>query len=146
MDRATFRPDPTIPAHKMTSFEIAAPVATHWRKATCAEVDCPDYRLGWTIPLSSTKPSDIDLFKAKGFRFVSVDSAQGPVLLFEAGQPCFRASIHRTRLDREELFLQRPGDWRVSLQESKSLGKPVIFSSADAFADALHTQLGKFAD
>jgi len=146
MNRETFRPQPTLPAERMVSFEIKAPLATHWRRATCVEVGCPDYQHGWTVAVSVLRPSDRELFRQKGFRFIDIDGGTGPALLFEAGQPCFRASQHRTRMDREEIFLQRPGDWRVPIRQSGALGKPVIFSSPDAFADALHTQLDKFAD
>lgn len=146
LNRETFRITPKIPAEKMTSFEIAAPLSTHWRRASCAEVICPDYHNGWTTPVEALLPGERTRLKAMGFLFVEVPGSDGPVLMFEQGQRCMGASRHRVRADREEIFLQRAGDWRVPLGQSHYIAPVRTFSGADAFADALHTQLDKFAD
>jgi hypothetical protein len=40
-------------------------------------------------------------------------------LVFEAGQECFQSGYHRTRLDREEFFIVRHGDWRQTFSATK---------------------------
>lgn len=146
LNRETFRVAPKIPAEKMTSFEISAPVSTHWRRATCAEVGCADFENGWTTPTAPLLEGERDRLRAMGYRFAEIPGDAGPVLMFEAGQPCFRASLHRVRRDREEVFLQRAGDWRVPIGQAHRIAPVRTFSGPDAFADALHTQLDKFAD
>ena len=49
-----------------------------------------------------------------GRRFTE-DRDQAPgltVFVFEAGQTCFDAGRHQTRLERPELYIVRGGDWR----------------------------------
>ena len=41
------RLEPKLPVHAMKSYDIHAPLASHWRKATCEEVDCEGWRSGW---------------------------------------------------------------------------------------------------
>src|SRR5258708_32124636 len=42
-----FRIPPALPAAAMKTYQIAAPLATHWRKATCEEYGCEQYQHGW---------------------------------------------------------------------------------------------------
>ena len=42
-----FRIDPQLPTDAMKTYSIMAPKSTHFRKATCAEMDCPSYLHGW---------------------------------------------------------------------------------------------------
>jgi hypothetical protein len=137
---------PATPVEKMDSFHILAPLPTHWRRATCAEAGCPKFEHGWAVSADVVTEGDRALFTRRGYRFVQVDGSDGPMLMFEAGQSCFRASEHRIRLDREETFIRRPGDWRVPLQNvERDFGAPpLVFSGADSWADAVHTHLGKF--
>lgn len=44
---SAFRLDPQLPASAMKSYVIAAPRSSHFRAATCAEVECRHYRNGW---------------------------------------------------------------------------------------------------
>lgn len=142
------RATPHVSPEKMVSFHVLAPLDTHWRRASCAEVGCPDHERGWTIAVAAVTLDDVDKFKRLGYRFAAVDGSDGPVLMFEAGQRCFRYTQHRVPLDREEIFLSRPGDWRVPLSrvEHDFGAPPRTFSSAEAFADALHTHLDQFAE
>lgn len=140
MNRPLNRIMPQLPVTAMVTHAIVAPLATHWRPATCEEVDCAHYLNGWGLRTAGVPAADVALAKQSGRKFVVTPDEHGfDVLTFEAGQPCFRASQHRIRIEREELFVKRPGDWRAN---PDGLGaKPLVFSGADAWHDSLGTTL-----
>lgn len=107
------RIQPQMGADAYKTYSIVAPVSTHFRKATCAETDCPDYLHGWRVRVEGLPPEMLHAAKTSGRKFVEVQVAAGETWLhYEAGQPCFRAGEHRMRIDKPELFLVRDGDHR----------------------------------
>lgn len=95
------------------TYQIMSPLSTHWRPATCAEVDCPNYLKGWRLRVEGLPPEMLHTAKTSGRKFTELHVAEGENwLVFEAGQPCFRASEHRHILDKQELFIVRDGDFR----------------------------------
>lgn len=116
------RIQPQMGAEAYKTYSIVAPASSHFRPATCAETDCPDYLNGWRVRVEGL-PADM-LHTARTARFqvngrwVPYKHAEMPVapgetwLVYEAGQPCFHAGEHRLRLDKPELFLVRDGDHR----------------------------------
>ncbi|MEU5596817.1 hypothetical protein [Streptomyces sp. NPDC020298] len=107
------RIQPQMGAEAYKTYSIVAPTNTHFRPATCAETDCPDYLHGWRVRVEGLPPEMVHAAKNSGRRCVEVPVAAGETWLhFEAGQPCFRAGEHRLRLDKPELFLVRDGDHR----------------------------------
>lgn len=145
LNRPLNRIKPRLPITKMRTHTISAPTATHWRKATCAELECDHHLRGWTINTAGLPDGDVYLAKNSGRRFIVTHDEQGAeVLNFVAGQPCFRASEHRKRLDREPWFSARAGDWRGNPEGR--LAQPLVFSGADAWKDSVATLLDKFRD
>lgn len=140
MERPLNRVPPALPAGAMQTHQIAMPRATHWRSATCEEVDCEAYRDGWLLSLVGLDEGDIWQARNSGRRYRELDTDAGMVLVFEPGQPCFASISHYAPLDREPLFIARDGDWRGNPRSTE----PVIFSGEDAFSDHLHTHLEKF--
>lgn len=107
------RLEPNLPAHVYQTFQISMPLETHWRSATCAEVDCPQYLNGWRVRLNPLSEADRWAIHHSGLKYTRLDVAEGETwLVFEAGQSCFAASEHRVPLGRPELFVVRGGDWR----------------------------------
>jgi hypothetical protein len=105
--------EPQLPAAAMKTYELRSPLATHWRDATCAEVDCAHYLGGWQVRVEGLPPELLHTARTSGRRFRELRAAEGETyLVFEAGQPCFRASAHRLPLDRPEFYFVRGGDWR----------------------------------
>ncbi len=95
------------------TYQIKAPIATHWRKATCAEIECAHYLNGWRVRLESLPPEMVHAARNSGRKFTELHvSAEENWLVFEAGQACFQESAHKVPLDRQELFIVRDGDWR----------------------------------
>lgn len=95
---------------------IASPLATHWRPATCAEIGCIPYHTGWRIRMDTLPAGDQHAVKTSGRHYsetiVDEDPDTGekynpPAVwfVFEAGQPCFKASAHRLPVGRPELYL-----------------------------------------
>lgn len=110
-----FRVDPVLPVGAMKTYQILAPLSTHWRDATCEEIDCPAMQRGWkTIIDESDKDGQRRahyIRRISGRQFTEERGPDGLVTFtFTAGQKCFRQ--HRTRIERPEHFLVRPGDWR----------------------------------
>jgi hypothetical protein len=95
------------------TFQIAAPLSTHFVPATCAQVDCPHYLNGWRVRVEGLPPDLLHTAKHSGRKHTEMRIAEGETwLVFEAGQPCFKATEHKRRLDRPEYFLVRDGDFR----------------------------------
>ncbi|MDP3909464.1 MAG: hypothetical protein Q8Q14_03650 [Gemmatimonadales bacterium] len=104
-----------IPAQ---TYRVAVPLATHWRPATCEEVHCPHFLNGWTTVLPAGS-DHVAVLKKSGRIYTSERTQDGGLLefVFPAGQPCFRASIHRIQTGRPGIFLhgprERPRDQRA---------------------------------
>jgi hypothetical protein len=119
------RIEPALPAYAFRTFRISAPVSTHFRKATCAEVDCPNWLNGWRVRVESLTPDLLHTAKTSGRRYREERPAEGTTwLVFEAGQPCFRAAEHRTPLGKPELYLVRDGDFRQSFGQARQHTRP----------------------
>ena len=97
-----------------STYSVHTPLATHWRKATCEEVNCPQYLNGWGLRIEQVTARDVYTAEHSGRKFRRVQVGPGETwLVFEAGQPCFRASAHRKKIERPELFVLRRGDFRA---------------------------------
>lgn len=98
------------------TFQIVTPLATHFRPATCDEVECSHYLNGWETSVDES--TDLGqgqahyVRKESGRRFSERREAGLTVFTFEAGQRCFQSYNHRTRLERPEIFISRDGDRR----------------------------------
>lgn len=104
---------PVGPPQAYKTYQIAAPLKTHWRPATCAEIDCEQYREGWAIQIQGLEPEDLHAIRTSGRHYTVHEVADGETWwVFEPGQPCFAAATHQCRLEREELFVLRGGDHR----------------------------------
>jgi hypothetical protein len=120
--RPVNRIQPVGPVQAYKTYSVASPVETHWRPATCAEVDCPAHLNGWATTLM--RGSDDERFlrrvcrgEADGYRRNFTEHAQpdGFVqFIFSAGQTCFAIRKHRAPLGRPEIYVVRGGDWRGS--------------------------------
>jgi hypothetical protein len=107
------------------TFSIEQPLESHFRAATCEEVDCPHYLMGWVTVLDPGDPSHWPLIRAareSGRRYEEMrseeagertgrDLAAGMLaFVFPAGQRCFRP--HYLPIGREPLYVHTRGDRR----------------------------------
>lgn len=110
-----FRISPNLPAGAYKTYQISAPLSTHYRAATCDEAACPHQANGWATAVDEA----LDLGqrqahyirKVSGRRFTERRDESGlTVFEFAAGQQCF--AEHKVRLDRAERYIVRGGDHR----------------------------------
>lgn len=136
-------PEPLLPASAKKTYSIKAPLATHWRKATCAEIACGGYENGWVSPIDETTERgqrQAHYIRAlSGRQFTEETSEQGLTLFtFEAGQTCF--TPHEVPLDMPELFIVRDGDLR------ENRGNVRVHQRPEDWADDFATHQQKIAD
>ena len=115
------RIQPLMGAAAYKTYSVVSPLSTHFRQATCAEVACPHYVNGWRVRVEALTPDLLHAARNSGRKYVEQPVAAGETwLVFEAGQACFKAAQHRTRLDRPPLFVVRDGDWRGNPRGTKA--------------------------
>jgi hypothetical protein len=130
---------PNLPAESYRTFQVASPLATHWRDGTCEEADCAAYLRGWATAVDEA--TDLGARQAHYIRNVArrgytEDRTGGTVttFTFAAGQRCF-ASPHKVPLERPELYVVRGGDWRGNPRGTE----PVRHSGPDPWLDDFQT-------
>lgn len=144
------RVKPLLPAGSMKTYQILAPRATHLRDATCDEVDCPNYLIGWKTVVDER--TDLGAQQAyyirnQSGRHFKEDRNESPGLTtfyFEAGQICF--ARHEVKVGKPELYIVKGGDWRGNPAgiEPRKHANPADW--VDDFAnhqDKLATELSK---
>jgi hypothetical protein len=143
MNQQPFRLQPKAGPEHYKTFGLSQPARTHFRTATCQEVDCANYARGWRIVLDVS--TDLDRRRARYIRdhagrAYSVIGQEGDVITleFSAGQKCFEE--HRVPLHRMPNFYVVDGDWRGNPR-----GTPVQKRSIEAWRDDLgeHTLMLK---
>lgn len=131
-----FRVPPKLPTGFYKTYRIASPVSTHYRPATCAEVDCKAFREGWTYKKSDLERENLlyaVTHAGKRYRETNVDESPDTYLVFEPGQICFQARMHRISLDRPEFYFAGRGDFRsFSHRRATQFDKPEDW--VDSFA------------
>lgn len=99
------------------TYTTVAPLSTHWRPATCEEVDCPDYLKGFV----TTVDTGTELGQRQ-FHFLTHDKKRSYSMqnvgaglfkfVYKPGNICMRWNEHRLPIGRPPLYLVRGGDWR----------------------------------
>lgn len=112
------RLEPVGGAEFYKTYRWAAPLETHWRLATCEEVDCIDFLSGFVMTVDfSTELGQKQLWyltKEDKDRHYSMQRT-GPwevKLIYGPGNPCMKRGDHRAPLGRPPLFVVSGGDWR----------------------------------
>lgn len=118
------RPTPAGPSHLFKTYGFRSPIATHHRKATCAEIECPAYVNGWTLRIEHLSEHEKHAAKNSGRHWNLVRVAEGETYMaFAAGQPCFAAHTHTLPLDRPAIFIVGRGDWRTFVPRQAQVHK-----------------------
>jgi hypothetical protein len=112
--RPVFRPEPLRQPGAYKTYQIARPLPTHFRRASCAEADCSARARGWrtvvdvATQLGARQANYIRL--KSGRAFIAAQAGTLVTFTFPPGQECFRQ--HRLPVGREPLFALAGGDWR----------------------------------
>jgi hypothetical protein len=106
---------PAMPAAAYKTFQIAAPLATHWNVVTCADAECQAHEFGWrTVIDEGTSLGQRQahyIRKESGRKYTEERQPDGlTAFSFDAGQKCF--AQHKGRNMRPERFVERDGDHR----------------------------------
>jgi hypothetical protein len=100
---------------RTNKFEANWPSRTHWRKATCREVDCSHYVNGWVTRVAPGSPQDLYI-RADTERHHKLERGEEfNYYTFEPGQRCYRSAQHRIKLDR--------GAWLTKNQLGREPGR-----------------------
>jgi hypothetical protein len=105
---------PKMDPRAYRSFEVHSPVSTHYRDASCAEVQCANHLNGWTSTIDTgTQQGTVWAYaiKRSGRRYTAQVTGTVVTFAFPAGQTCFKAP-HKVPTGRPEIFVVRDGDWR----------------------------------
>ncbi|HEX3647272.1 MAG TPA: hypothetical protein VHV49_02535 [Pseudonocardiaceae bacterium] len=128
---------PRNPVTNVDTYSIATPRATHWRTATCAEVECAEFVHGFeSIVDESTERGQAQAHYIRHDNtraHVEQRGWSGPsmtLFTFPPGTPGF-GHRHQVPNGRPELFTRRQGDWRGCPNPSAT----VRFRSAQSFVD-----------
>lgn len=108
---------PAMGAEAYKTYAMSMPLATHWRPATCDEIDCAAWTNGWvsTFDLGTDLGQQQYAYcKADGSRSFTEQRASLTLvkLVYAPGNRCFQAADHRAPLGRPPRFLVAEGDWR----------------------------------
>lgn len=115
--RVTQRAAGLLPAHAFKTYSVKMPIASHFRPATCADVECRAMTYGWKTTIDITKElgqkQSHYIEHQSGRRFIKHALGQGMVeYSFPPGQRCF--GRHVMSLEREPLFIVRNGSRRAA--------------------------------
>lgn len=138
-----FRIEPRMDPTAYKTYAMVSPLSTHFRPASCAEVDCPHYLNGWRVRLENLTPDLQHAARTSGRRYREQHVTDGETyLVFEAGQACFKASQHRARVDRPPLYIVRDGDHRGNPRRTKAR----LHQRAQDWVEDFATHQQKLAD
>lgn len=110
-----FRLDPQMPAQNYKTYELRAPVSTHYKDVTCIQANCTAMANGWTSLINEA--TELGKKQAHYIRrnskreFTEERTKDGLTkFTFSAGQKCFET--HKDKLNRPPLLFVKGGDWR----------------------------------
>lgn len=113
--------EPLLPASAKKTYSIKSPQATHWRKASCTEVECQGQEHGWVSLIDERtelgQRQAHYIRKLSGRRFREETENGLTSFTFEPGQTCF--TEHEVPLGKPELYVVRRGDATHDLGERR---------------------------
>lgn len=108
-----FRLDPVGKPQDYQTFQLQQDINFVDRKvpATCEEVDCANYKLGWKtiLPVGSDL---LQVARKSGRKYTEAQEESLVTFTFAPGQPCF--VTHWKQNERPFLFVMKDGDYRAS--------------------------------
>lgn len=120
---------PLASLDKYKTYGWSAPLASHWRRATCAEFECDAYRFGWvsTVDLSTELGQQQAHFMTHDrSRSCRQEPLGGPLLqfIYGPGNTCFRVDEHRVPIGRPPLFTLTGAHWLARQGPARTYRSP----------------------
>ena len=126
----------SIGANFYETYAVRSPLRTHYRKATCQEVQCPAYTNGWHYRIEHLTPELLYAALHSGRKYRQVDVTEGEsYLVFEPGQICFDYKTHYLPLERPEFYFVGRG--RGSTFSHRRAAQYTAQNWVDKFAEKL---------
>jgi hypothetical protein len=99
------------------TYSMRQPLPTHWRVATCEEVDCVDYLTGFVTTIDTSTEMGkwhYDFITHDKTRSYSMQRVSDTLFkfIYGPGNTCWKQSEHRTLIGKPALFVVTGGDWR----------------------------------
>lgn len=112
-------------------------IRPRYRKATCAEIECPHWRDGWTfsVEMLEADPQLNYIARHSNKRFTERTHEGKKYLVFSPGQACFAAGSHRISIDEQPRLWVGRGDWRTWDPRTVLPRDAREFSRADDWVD-----------
>lgn len=96
-------------AHRTYGYK--QPLQSHFRLASCQEVNCVDLRNGWSVRLAADMVDHINFIRSLKRYYTFTERTENGEVVFDfppgAGPRCFKWKSHRVRNDRPPLFVVR---------------------------------------
>ncbi len=112
---------PAGPVQAYKTYAVHSPITSHFRDATCQEIECGEYASGWitmidvATKLGRNQANYIRLHSGRAFTVTEVGTLV--TFTFPPGQKCF--AQHKIPLDRPEIYTVRGGDWRATTSPAR---------------------------
>lgn len=143
-NRKVTRFKPALPSHLYRTYRTSSPIETHYRLATCEEVQCSAYMEGWTYKKVDLGERLLHIVTHAGKRYREQALGDDIYLVFEPGQACFQASTHRVSLERPSFYYTGRGDYRTfSTRNAQRLNGE---DWADSFANHMDALNSKYQE
>jgi hypothetical protein len=105
---------PALGAEHMKTYQVLQPTTTHFRPATCAEVECAASAQGWVTKIdvgTELGQRQANYIRLKsGRNYAATEAGTLVTFHFPPGQECF--TPHRVSLERDQIFRVKGGDFR----------------------------------
>lgn len=148
-DTTVQRIAPLHPRQAYKTYGLSMPLETHWRPATCEEVDCGAWKHGWV----TTTDLDTELGRQQ-YELITHDRERRYTMqrvsltlvkfVYGPGFPCFARSKHRVPLERPARFIVAHGDWRGYLERPRVHSRAADWVEDFAIhADKIKTAVGR---
>jgi hypothetical protein len=134
------RIQPLLPPQHYKTYSARAPLSTHWRPATCEEVDCEDYRYGFVTTIdvgTELGQRQFDFLTKRDKKRSHTRQNVGNGLwkfVYKPGTICMKYQDHRVPIGMPPLLLVVPGDWRGNPMHAPTIRHRSVENWVEDFA------------
>lgn len=134
------RIEPRMGPDSYITYSQRAPLGSHWREATCEEVECYDFQSGFVTTVDTSAP-----LGEKQFYFLTHDPKRSPSIqrvadtvfkfVYKPGTICMKFYEHRAPIGRPPLYLVSGGDWRGNPRQTPTVRHRSVENWVEDFSE-----------